>query len=112
MTIRYRLTWKKMLICIENLLMNAIEYSDAHTTVGITYAETPMGYEIRISNIGRAITEEDKKSLFDRHFTQGGSGHSGLGLPICRKIVHAHMGEITVDSQNNQIIFTITLYKK
>ncbi len=52
---------------------------------------------------GPGITEEDRQKLF-QDFARlsarptGGEKSTGLGLAIARRIVHAHGGEIGVDS--------------
>lgn len=103
---------EKMFICIENLLMNAIEYSKSHGTITIELLETKTSYQIHVINKGRMIPEDKWEHIFERHYTTGEKSHSGLGLAICKKIVNAHMGEIKVESNPYQTIFKVILYKK
>ncbi len=71
-----------------------------------------------VSDTGRGITAENLKNIFRPFFTtksgkdcpaDSNSG-SGVGLAFCRRIVEAHGGEITVQSQIGQgSTFTVRL---
>jgi PAS domain S-box-containing protein len=52
--------------------------------------------EIIVQDSGPGITEDTVKHLFDAFFSTKQSG-MGMGLPISKKIVEAHFGELTVD---------------
>ena len=54
--------------------------------------------EIRISDTGKGVAPEDLKDIFDPFVTTKPKG-TGLGLPICRKIVEDHEGEIRIQSK-------------
>jgi signal transduction histidine kinase len=56
--------------------------------------------EISITDTGIGITEESKKRIFDPFFTTKKMGEgTGLGLPICEKIIKEHSGRIEVESE-------------
>lgn len=54
--------------------------------------------EIQVSDTGAGIPEEDREKIFELFYTTKLTG-SGLGLPICRRIVEEHGGTLTVASQ-------------
>ncbi|MDI6777214.1 MAG: ATP-binding protein, partial [Syntrophales bacterium] len=54
--------------------------------------------KLSISDMGKGVSEEDRKRIFDPFFTTKGKG-TGLGLAICQRIVEAHKGEIEVKSE-------------
>jgi len=51
--------------------------------------------EVLIEDTGCGIPPEDRERIFELFFTTKPSG-SGLGLPICRRLVEEHGGVITV----------------
>ncbi len=53
---------------------------------------------IEISDTGIGITAEKLDKIFDAYYSSKARG-SGLGLPTTRKVVEAHDGSITVNSQ-------------
>jgi signal transduction histidine kinase len=53
--------------------------------------------EITISDDGSGMSPDNLKKAFDPFFTTKADG-TGLGLPICKKIVNAHNGEIKLES--------------
>ena len=54
--------------------------------------------EISFQDEGGGITKEDAHKLFIPFFTTKSSG-TGLGLPICERIMRAHGGEIEIESR-------------
>ena len=71
--------------------------------------------EVRIADDGPGISDEAKAKLFDMFYTANnarGDGRRGLGLglSLCRSIVQAHGGSITVeDNYPKGAIFSFTL---
>ena len=53
--------------------------------------------EIEIRDTGKGIPEEHLKQIFSPFFTTKTHG-TGLGLPICRKIVEDHTGYLAIES--------------
>jgi len=51
--------------------------------------------EMRVTDTGPGVAEDDLKLVFKKFFTTKKKG-IGLGLPVCRQIVRAHNGSITL----------------
>jgi two-component system, NtrC family, sensor histidine kinase HydH len=60
--------------------------------------QTVRFVEFSFTDEGEGITEEDARKLFIPFFTTKASG-TGLGLPICERIMRAHGGEIEIQSR-------------
>jgi signal transduction histidine kinase len=67
--------------------------------------------EIKVSDTGCGIPEENLSKLFTPFFTTKALGKgTGLGLSIVYGIIKMHRGQITVQSQIGQgTTFTVTL---
>lgn len=84
---------------LDNLFSNAVKYAP-NAPIKVTLSQEGDYYRIRFADSGPGISPEHIENLFKRFFRvpgQGGSG-SGLGLFICKKIVEAHGGNISVES--------------
>jgi signal transduction histidine kinase len=57
------------------------------------------GIEVRVSDTGSGISDEELPRIFDRFYKGAGSSGSGLGLTIARNLVEAHGGTIRAESQ-------------
>lgn len=87
-----------------NLISNAIKFSEPNTTVFINALTSNEHTLISVQDQGRGIAEEDMNKLFkyfSKTATQSTAGEesTGLGLAICKKIVEAHSGTIQVESE-------------
>ncbi len=100
---------------IANLLSNAFKYSPATAPVAVTVLATGDHAVISVRDCGDGIGAEDQPFVFDRFFRARSnatrrSGGVGLGLFICRKLVEAMGGEITLESRvHDGSTFTFTL---
>ena len=65
---------------------------------------------IKIIDNGEGIPEEISQQIFDPFFTTKivGDG-TGLGLDIAQRIVHLHLGNISVESKPGKTVFTVSL---
>ena len=105
----------KLAFAIENLIDNAIKYTQngGEVTVGISEAKGTMTLTVHDSGVGIAPT--DQARLFERFFRGANATHmspdgSGLGLYIAKTIVEGHGGTIAVASQEGHgTTATITL---
>ncbi|MCX7976166.1 MAG: ATP-binding protein [Bellilinea sp.] len=93
---------RRLVQVFENLLTNAEKYAPA-SPVYITIKSVKNGVKIDIRDEGPGIPEKYQERIFDRFFRvpdQPTNIHgSGLGLFICRQIIQAHHGEITLTSK-------------
>jgi two-component system sensor histidine kinase/response regulator len=86
-----------------NLINNAIKFNRQGGKVDIILQQRDSNLEIKVSDTGIGIPEEDLPLIFDE-FHRGGSDEAqsvpgtGLGLSIARKIAEAHSASITVES--------------
>ncbi len=100
---------------VDNLLTNAIKFSLSGTTVQLTCRQTEHTVEITVADQGPGIPSEEIGKLFGTFQKlsvqpTGGEKSTGLGLSIVKKIVDAHGGEITVDSEVGKgTVFTVRL---
>ena len=100
-----------------NLLENAIKYTASGSHITISANEEGDLIRISVQDDGPGIAEDAKPRVFDMFFTSAGvRGDArrglGLGLALCRAIVVAHGGEITVrDNEPHGSIFSFTLPK-
>ncbi len=80
-----------------NLVANAVEATPEGGTVSITARQVDREYVIEVHNTGEPIPEEAQQRIFDLFYSTKPRG-SGLGLPICKKIVEEHGGRLEVCS--------------
>jgi signal transduction histidine kinase len=81
---------------------NAINHSPPGSTVKASLSASEAGAEIRISDQGSGLSEEDEAHVFDRFYRGSGSTGAGLGigLAIAKGIVDQHSGTITLTNDD------------
>ena len=100
---------------IINLVDNAIKYTQKGSRIQILTDKLESNVRIRVTDDGPGIPDEAKPFVFDMCYTGANriadSRRSlGLGLCLCRSIIRAHGGEISVsDNTPSGCIFTFTL---
>ncbi|MBV8939082.1 MAG: DUF4118 domain-containing protein, partial [Alphaproteobacteria bacterium] len=83
-----------------NLLENVAEHTPEGTEVSITVKMIKPDIHIIIQDNGPGINAGDEERIFDKFYsvdrraTGGGMSKGGMGLAICRGIIHAHEGRI------------------
>lgn len=87
---------------LTNLLANAIKFSPPDASVDVAVRRHGAELEVSVRDHGIGIHEDDVPKLF-RRFTRldqaRGSVGTGLGLYMCKQMVEAQGGEITVESR-------------
>jgi signal transduction histidine kinase len=84
----------------ENLFENAFKYAP-NSSIKITLRNLGDHLTVTFADRGPGIPAEHLPFLFERFYrvpAQSGKPGTGLGLFICRQIVQAHNGEITVET--------------
>lgn len=83
---------------ILNIAKNGIEAMEAGGALTITTGRQVDRVFVQISDTGGGIPPEVRDKIFQPFFSSKPKG-SGLGLAISQKIIEAHQGEITIDSE-------------
>ena len=104
---------------IQNLMDNALKFTPDNGEITLNLEEDKNGVEIRISDTGPGITEEEQAHIFERYFkaknNESKSGGAGLGLAIVQKILEIHNATIQVTSKPNQgasFFFQLPTYQR
>ena len=98
-----------------NFLSNALKYSSPHTPIVVRVEAADGLVRIDVHNEGDGIAFEDQDRVFDRFYrvhNEGGrkAGGFGLGLFICKRLVEAMDGTISLESLPGQwCTFSFTL---
>ncbi len=98
-----------------NLLDNAIKYTPSDSQITITAKKSKKMVCVSVADNGNGISDEQKSRVFDMFYTGTNKiadcrRSIGLGLSLCKSIVNAHGGEITItDNVPHGAIFTFTL---
>ncbi len=95
-----------MLQLFQNLLSNALKFcKEAVPHVRIKLEESEEEWQIRVQDNGIGIAKADQDRIFDLltrlHSREEFEG-TGIGLAICKKIVHQHNGRMWVESALNK----------
>ena len=105
----------KLARVLGNLLTNAIKFTESG---GVTVSSTLVpgrGVMIRVRDTGVGIAPEHLAEVFDEFAQVGNAARDhikgwGLGLAICRRLIAALGGQVTVESElNHGSTFTIAL---
>lgn len=102
-------------LAVNNILDNAIKYSEKNTTIMLEVRLENEIVKVRITDEGKGIAAEEKKNIFMK-FYRGDSllakkaKGTGIGLYLTKKIIEQHMGDIKVtDNVPRGSIFEICL---
>ncbi len=102
---------------VRNLVSNAIKFTPEAGRVEISVQATGDTVTVAVKDSGVGIAPERIGSLFDFVHNKstagtGGEEGSGLGLSLCRELVHRNGGEIAVESKpGHGSTFRFTLRK-
>lgn len=89
---------------INNLLANAVKYTDANGTVTVHLESQDQQYVVHVADTGIGIPQKAIPNLFTKFYRvhgglDSGSTGTGLGLYISKSIMERHHGTISVESE-------------
>ena len=90
---------------INNLISNAIKYSNSNTSVFFTFNISASNLIISVKDEGYGIDEKDKEKIFDRFYQTSSNrsiGGFGIGLSLISELVKRLSGTITLESELNK----------
>ena len=97
----------------QNIMENAIKYGDGKS-IRISFEEEEDCKLIHIENSGAELREEELPNLFDSFYrgsnSQGIKGN-GLGLYICKSLMHKMDGEIYAKNKKQGFVVTVVVRK-
>ncbi len=98
----------------QNILENAIKYGDGRS-IRISFSEEEDRVLVSITNTGHTLPQEEMTHIFDSFYRGSNSEHvrgSGLGLYICKELLHKMDGEIYAGTaKDNEFTVTMVLRK-
>lgn len=98
-----------------NIVDNAIKYTPPGSDIEISWRQKGAFVEISVADNGPGISDQAKPHIFDMFYSASdriadSRRSMGLGLALCKSIVNAHGGEITVtDHLPHGSIFTFSV---
>jgi signal transduction histidine kinase len=106
-------------VMIKNIMENAIRYNPAEgEPIQIRVEQMEHTYEIKIRDFGPGFSQEDLTKVTEPFYRPGQSrsrksGGFGLGLYLCKQIVEAHQGTISIENhEETGAVVAVTIPKR
>ena len=107
----------KMRIVLQNLIENAIKYSNKNGKIFVSVVEKDKILEVSVKDSGIGISEEGKNKVFEKFYRDTNaqkkqSVGSGIGLYTAKTIIEKHNGKIWLNSAENEgttFFFTVPI---
>lgn len=103
---------------IENLVSNAVKYSERGSTISIEVAQVESAVDIHIQDEGPGVSSDDRDHLFELLFrsraTAGKVQGAGIGLFVCRTLARAMGGDIRIEDpqdRGSDFVVRIPMYQ-
>lgn len=93
---------------LQNIIENALKYG-AGERIEVLFPDEEDGVLISVRNSGCTLDEEELPHIFESFWRGGNSGNvsgSGLGLYICRQLMHKMNGEVFAEIDGDCIAVT------
>tara|TARA_Y100001970_G_scaffold114264_1_gene142522 strand:+ start:2172 stop:3539 length:1368 start_codon:yes stop_codon:yes gene_type:complete len=97
----------KLSLAIKNLIDNAIKYGGRARLIELSVIQKDVSVEIQVEDFGKGIDQNKLKKIMKplyrgRLAKEKSRSGFGLGLAITKKIVEAHKGSLTINSELNK----------
>lgn len=99
---------------LQNIMENALKYGDGKRIELLFPEEDEEGVLIAVRNGGCTLDQDELPHVFESFWRGANAGNrpgSGLGLYICRQLMHRMGGEIFAEIQEAQITMTVVFRK-
>jgi two-component system phosphate regulon sensor histidine kinase PhoR len=105
---------RKLRQILVNLVTNGVKFTPTHGEVSLHVTKLDSAYEFKVRDTGIGIPAEDLNHIFDKFYRVNKErsrivGGSGLGLTIVKQIIEAHKGNIHVESEPGNTVFTFRI---
>ena len=104
---------------IDNLLVNALKFSEKGSEINITVKNKGDALVVGIIDDGPGIAKDEQRLIFDKFYRGKNNSDktpgTGLGLAISKSVVEKHDGKIWVESEMNEgakFFFALPFSKK
>ncbi|MFT4093569.1 MAG: ATP-binding protein [Niabella sp.] len=103
-------------ILINNLLENAVKYSEKDDAITVDLVKENGIIEMQVKDEGPGIPDEERKKIFSKFYRIGNEATrkkqgTGLGLYLCNKIAKDHNADILMTNNNPKgSIFAVKFY--
>lgn len=93
---------------VNNIISNSVKYMDkANGEINIRILDEVDSIRVEIEDNGKGIAQKDLQNIFDRFYRtdvsrNSGTGGSGIGLSIVKKIIQDHGGYIWATSKEGE----------
>ena len=103
----FKLDQDKVRVVLQNLIDNALKYSDHGDHIFISAKISGNMVEVSVKDTGIGISQEQQEKIFEKFFRADNarkkeSVGSGLGLYTVKTIVEKHGGKLWFESQEGQ----------
>lgn len=104
----------KMVRVFENIITNAIRYSNKKSKIYVKISKYENGAMVSIENEGKAIKNEELNRIFEMFYRTDESrnqktGGAGIGLSIAKSIVGLHGGRIWGECEGDKVCFYVLI---
>jgi signal transduction histidine kinase len=99
---------------LANVLDNALAHSWPATPVQLSAVRSGANVVLRCCNAGPDLDDETIRRLFEPFAQADGSATreregAGMGLPVAKRLVEAHHGQLSMSSGDGEVVVEITL---
>lgn len=103
----------RLIEVLQNIMENALKYGDGKY-ITISFSTEEDCCLITVKNSGCTLKEDELPHLFDSFYRGSNVGNakgSGLGLYICRQLMHMMDGEIFAEIKEDEFLATVVIHK-